>query len=111
MMAFMVLPTIGFAQQNVLVGTWYVRCPKGHDDKVDCLTGNHMCEKCFSVAVTDGKAKVVCPKGHPNSVSGLTQSKKCSVCGKECRRDTSFKVYDPNKDFAKLQDELKKKGC
>ena len=104
-----VLPAIASAQ-NVMVGTWYVRCANGHTDKVDCLTENHLCEKCWTASVVAGKARVVCPNGHVNAVSGLTQSKKCSVCGKECRRDAPFNVYDP-KDFSKLQEELQKKGC
>ncbi len=82
-----------------LVGTWKVRCPKGHDDIVEEITCNHTCEKCGAKALSDGVGDVVCPGGHANHVSTgnrkergkWLQSLKCSKCGKEC----CIKPYNP----------------
>lgn len=80
-------------EDGYLHGTYVVRCPKGHDDRVDDYTRNHKCEKCGAKAVVNGKAIIVCPDGHTNQVSGVTESFRCKfklvggkLCGKECRR-------------------------
>ena len=79
------------APENYLWGTWYVRCPDGHDDKVEKGTAQHKCETCGKQCFKDGKVVVVCPKGHPNEieVKGRVESAKCKHegCGVECRRD------------------------
>lgn len=69
-----------------LTGTWIVRCPAGHDDRVDDTTRNHDCEKCGRKTVDDGTALVVCPNGHTTPVGGITVQHKCGLCGAECRR-------------------------
>jgi hypothetical protein len=76
--------------QDYLWGTWIVRCPKGHDDKVEDGTAQHKCEKCGLQVFKDGKVTAVCPKGHPNVIElkGRTESATCKVadCKSECCR-------------------------
>lgn len=75
-----------------LAGTWKVRCPKGHDDIVEQITCNHICEKCGAKAFTDGNGYIVCPDGHANHVKTGNRNQrdkwllsyKCEKCGKEC---------------------------
>lgn len=78
-----------------LVGTWKVRCPKGHIDTVDAVTCNHKCDTCGAIAMSDGEGDVVCPDGHVNHVvtGGRGDRDKwltryaCTTCKKECRTD------------------------
>jgi hypothetical protein len=80
------------ASGDYLWGTWYVRCPAGHDDKVTDGTAQHKCEKwdCGKQCFRDGKVTVVCPKGHPNEIilKSRTESFICKTdgCKLECCR-------------------------
>lgn len=79
-----------------LVGTWWVRCPKGHVDTVEDVTCNHDCEKCDTNAFSNGNGTVVCPVGHNNYVrtgsrwerGKWLKSYRCRTadCGRECCR-------------------------
>jgi hypothetical protein len=87
------------AAVGFIEGPFYVRCPNPkckHDDKVEALTRNHNCSKCWTKSVNDGTAIVVCPVGHggeENKVEGITRQHQCQhklpgggICGKQCRR-------------------------
>lgn len=95
------LPTPA-AAVGFLDGTFYVRCSRGHDDKVEGITRNHDCEgrvngrKCNEKSVDGGTAIVVCPDGHggpENRVERITRQHQCQtklpnggICGKQARR-------------------------
>lgn len=78
--------------RSYLWGTWYVRCPDGHVDKVEDATAQHVCEddKCKKQCFIDGKVTVMCPDNHTNEIAvrGRVEGRKCKTdgCKKECRR-------------------------
>ena len=91
--AVLALAPDAWADSGMLIGTFKVRCPAGHDDIVEGITRNHDCETCDAKSVDSGKAMVVCPIGHATQVALVTRSHRCtfqlpdgSVCGKECKR-------------------------
>jgi hypothetical protein len=85
--------TVARRAQACLVGTWKVRCPNGHDDTVNDVTCNHVCEKCHADAIKDGSGCVVCPHGHAAHVSTGSRDERdewltsftCPVGKSECR--------------------------